>query len=432
MSQHNNSNADIPEHASSLVTKGLEDQSNIRQSTDKSHPYERYILNKVVAFLGRPAIRFELWDGFGVEGQQSVSLVGTVRIKSRSAFRKLLVDVHIGLGDEYSAGRIVVDGDLVDVLTETFRHLDQQSGKLGLLQNLFRRKRKLNSIVGSKQNISQHYDLNNDFYALWLDHEMQYTCAYFAEDQFTLEDAQIAKMDHICRKLQLKSGDRVVEAGSGWGGLARHMALYYNVQVTSFNISQEQVRYSRQRAAREGYKDRVNYVQDDYRTISGEFDAFVSVGMLEHVGHEGYSELGDVINRCLTPTGRGLIHTIGRNKPALMNPWVEKRIFPGAHPPALREMMDIFEQNGLSVSDFENLRLHYARTLEHWLYRFEKSRQTIVTMFDPVFIRIWRLYLSGSIAAFLSGNLQLFQVVFNRARDNQIPWTREHIYPKMK
>ena len=430
MSQYDNSSVEVQGRASYLVTEGLENQSDVRQNTYRSRNYERYILEKVVDFLGRPAIRFELWDGFGVDGQEGIKLVGTVRIKTRDAFKKLLSDVHVGLGDEYSAGRIVVDGDLVDVLTETFSHLDQQSGRFGWIQKVFRRKRKINTIAGSKQNILQHYDLNNDFYALWLDHEMQYTCAYFSEDHFTLEDAQLAKMDHICRKLQLKPGDRVAEAGSGWGGLARHMALYYNVHVTSFNISQEQVRFSRERAAREGYSDRIDYVEDDYRTITGEYDAFVSVGMLEHVGQEGFNELGRVINRCLTPQGRGLIHSIGRNKPANMNPWIEKRIFPGAYPPALSEMMDIFQPNNLSISDVENLRLHYARTLEHWLHRFEKSIDTVESMFDPVFVRIWRLYLSGSIAAFLSGNLQLFQVVFNRERDNSIAWTRDHIYPK--
>ncbi len=430
MSQYDNPNVEVQGRASYLVTEGLENQSDVRQNTDGSRRYERYILDRVVDFLGRPAIRFELWDGFGVNGQEGVTLVGTVRIKTRDAFNKLLSDVHVGLGDEYSAGRIVVDGDLVDVLTETFAHLDQQSGRFGWIQKVFRRKRKMNTIAGSKQNIFHHYDLNNDFYALWLDREMQYTCAYFADDHFSLEDAQLAKMDHICRKLQLKPGDRVAEAGSGWGGLARHMALYYSVHVTSFNISQEQVSFSRERAAREGYSDRVDYVEDDYRTLTGEYDAFVSVGMLEHVGQEGFNELGRVINRCLTPNGRGLIHSIGRNRPANMNAWIEKRIFPGAYPPALSEMMDIFQPNSLSIADVENLRLHYARTLEHWLHRFEKSVDTVESMFDPVFVRLWRLYLSGSIAAFLSGNLQLFQVLFNRERDNSVAWTRDHIYPK--
>ena len=207
------------------------------------------------------------------------------------------------------------------------------------------------------------------------------------------------------------------------------MALYYGARVTAYNISSEQIRFARERAEREGYKDRVDYVEDDYRNITGEYDVFVSVGMLEHVGLPAYPVLGKVVNDHLAENGRCLIHSIGRNRPRLMNPWIEKRIFPGAYPPSIAEMMQIFEPNGFSVLDIENLRLHYARTLEHWLYRFDRAEDKVRAMFDPVFVRAWRLYLSGSIAAFLSGNLQLFQVVFARERDNTIPWTREHVYP---
>jgi cyclopropane-fatty-acyl-phospholipid synthase len=207
------------------------------------------------------------------------------------------------------------------------------------------------------------------------------------------------------------------------------MALYYGARVKAYNISSEQIRYARERAEREGYKDRVAYIEDDYRNLSGKFDVFVSVGMLEHVGREAYSGLGTLINKHLAQNGRGLIHSIGRNRPRPMNSWIEKRIFPGAYPPSIAEMMTIFESGGFSVLDVENLRLHYARTLEHWLYRFDKAEDRVVQMFDKVFVRAWRLYLSGSIAAFLSSNLQLFQVVFAREKDNSIPWTREYMYP---
>ena len=257
---------------------------------------------------------------------------------------------------------------------------------------------------------------------------MQYTCAYFAEDAMEIEAAQQAKMDHICRKLQLRPGDRVAEAGCGWGGLARHMALHYGAIVSSWNVSAEQVRYATDRAKSEGYDDRVSYVLDDYRNIKGEYDAFVSVGMLEHVGLDHYPDLGDVVDRCLTAEGRGLIHTIGRNRPRLMNAWIEKRIFPGAYPPTLGEMMDIFEPHRFSVLDVENLRLHYAKTLEAWLSRFDASHQQVTEQFDENFTRAWRLYLAGSKAAFLSGALQLFQVVFTRERNNKLAASRAHLY----
>ncbi len=410
-----------------LVTQGLV-AADDEQDVGPSRAYERYIVERMIGVLGNPAIRIELWDGFGVEGTRDTDLVGTVRINTRSALNRIIANMMVGLGDEYCAGRVEVDGDLVDVLTECFPKMSEHEGMLGLVAKAMTRRPRANSLTGSKENIHHHYNINNDFYRLWLDHEMQYTCAYFARDDYTLEDAQLAKMDHVCRKLRLQPGDRVVEAGCGWGGLARHMALYYGAKVTSYNISTEQIRYARERAEREGYKDRVEYVEDDYRNITGEYDVFVSVGMLEHVGKEAYPTLGKVIGDHLAPNGRGLIHSIGRNRPRLMNAWIERRIFPGAYPPSLAEMMTIFESANFSVLDVENLRLHYARTLEHWLYRFDKVEEKVKAMFDPVFVRAWRLYLSGSIAAFLSGNLQLFQVVFARELDNTVPWTREHLY----
>jgi len=244
----------------------------------------------------------------------------------------------------------------------------------------------------------------------------------------TLEAAQQAKMDHVCRKLQLQPGDKVIEAGCGWGGLALHMAKHYGVTVTAYNISHEQVRFASDRARAEGFEDRIRYVEDDYRNIRGTFDVFVSVGMLEHVGKENYRALGNVIDTCLAEEGRVLIHSIGRNVARPMSTWIDRRIFPGAYPPTIREMMDILEPSRFSVLDVENLRLHYARTVEHWLQRFEDANLEVTEMFDEKFVRAWRLYLSGSIATFLTGGLQLFQVVFTREKNNQVPWSREHLY----
>jgi cyclopropane-fatty-acyl-phospholipid synthase len=281
--------------------------------------------------------------------------------------------------------------------------------------------------MGSQQNIHHHYDMGNEFYRLWLDAEMLYTCAYFPEPNASLEAAQIAKMDLVCRKLRLRPGQTVVEAGCGWGALARHMARRYGVTVKAYNISNEQIAYSRERAKAEGLEGRVEYVEDDYRAIAGTYDAFVSVGMLEHVGPDHYQELGRVIDRSLTEQGLGLIHTIGQNVAAPMSPWFLKRIFPGSYPPTLREMMALFEPFEFAVLDVENLRLHYAKTCENWLNRFEHNRDRIREMFDERFIRTWRLYLSGCVANFSIGDLQLYQVVFSRPTNNLIPLTRSHL-----
>ena len=395
-------------------------------SENRSRNYERYLLRRVVDAMGSPRFAIALWDGFKISPRDALP-VATVNINSRSALNQLLRQGDVGFGDAFSSGGISVDGDLVALLVAAFT-VPEPTGIAAVVKRLQQRKPRANTKDGSRENIHHHYDIGNDFYRLWLDKEMQYTCAYFPDDELTIEAAQQAKMDHVCRKLQLRPGDRVAEAGCGWGGLARHMALNYGAKVSSWNVSAEQVQYATDRAKAEGYDDRVTYVLDDYRNITGEYDAFVSVGMLEHVGLDNYTELGGVVDRCLTQNGRALVHTIGRNRPRLMNAWIEKRIFPGAYPPTLKEMMEIFEPNRFSVLDVENLRLHYAKTLAHWLARYDASDEQVQTEFGEDFARAWRLYLAGSQAAFLAGGLQLFQVVFTRERNNELAATRHHLY----
>jgi cyclopropane-fatty-acyl-phospholipid synthase len=344
---------------------------------------------------------------------------------------RTILNPELYFGDLYASGQVSISGDLVKLMEVIYQNLGNSADK-GWLRKLvlwLGNRRISNSYDKARDNIYHHYDIGNDFYRLWLDRaEMQYTCAYFPDQTMTLEQAQVAKLHHVCRKLDLKPGDHVVEAGCGWGGLALFMAKHYGVNVSAYNISQEQVAYARERAGREGLSARVEYVLDDYRNISGEYDAFVSVGMLEHVGKPDFMTLGAVIERCLKPEGRGLIHSIGRNRPAPMNAWIERRVFPGAYPPSLMEMMDIFEPNHLSVLDVENLRLHYSLTLQHWLQRYEEHSDEVLQMMDEEFVRTWRLYLAGSIAAFNVGELQLFQVVFARDRNNKLPWSRAYLY----
>ena len=398
----------------------------VTPSENRSRNYERYLLRRVLDAMGSPRFAVALWDGFKISPQDTAP-VATVNIHSRSALNQLLRQGDMGFGDAFSNGGISVEDDLVAMLVAAFT-VPEPTGIAAVVKRLQQRKPRANTKDGSRENIHHHYDIGNDFYRLWLDKEMQYTCAYFPEDDMTIEAAQQAKMDHICRKLQLRPGDRVAEAGCGWGGLARHMALNYGAKVSSWNVSAEQVQYATDRAKAEGYDDRVTYVLDDYRNITGEYDAFVSVGMLEHVGLDNYTELGGVVDRCLTQNGRALVHTIGRNRPRLMNAWIEKRIFPGAYPPTLKEMMEIFEPNRFSVLDVENLRLHYAKTLAHWLARYDASDEQVQKEFGEDFARAWRLYLAGSQAAFLAGGLQLFQVVFTRERNNELAATRRHLY----
>jgi cyclopropane-fatty-acyl-phospholipid synthase len=391
---------------------------------------ERFLARQILSFAGNAPISLVLWNGEEV-GVGDARSIARIHVRDRAALWKLCLNPDLHFGDLYSFGRVDIEGDFIRFLESVYRGGGTPSTVADALRGVqrFLNRPRRNTLARSRDHISHHYDLGNDFYERWLDNEaMQYTCAYYPEPELTLEQAQRAKMDLVCRKLRLRPGDRVVEAGCGWGGLARHMAGHYGVTVHSYNISHEQIRYARDKARQQGLEGRVEYVEDDYRNIRGEYDVFVSVGMLEHVGRDNYRVLGRVIDGCLTEHGRGLVHSIGRNRPEPMNAWIEKRIFPGAYPPSLREMMEIFEPYCLSVLDVENLRLHYAQTLSHWLERFERDVFDIEKTYDKAFVRAWRLYLAGSIATFTTGYLQLFQVVFARERDNELPSSRAHLY----
>ena len=390
---------------------------------------EGRLLARLLVYLGNPPIEFVLWTGERI-APVGVTIVARVRVSSRATLLGILADVQMRFPDAYSEGRLEIEGDLVQLL-ETVYHSGRNSPQPSALQRFVESLRRphINSLSGSRENIHHHYDISNEFYSLWLGETMAYTCAYYPTPTATLDAAQTAKMHHVCRKVRLRPGETVVEAGCGWGMLAMHMARHYGVKVRAFNISREQVAYARERAAREGLSSQVEYVLDDYRNIAGRYDAFVSVGMLEHVGVDNYPALGQVIARSIdSRNGRGLIHSIGRNRPAPLQPWIEKRIFPGAYPPSLAEMMRIFEPYDFSVLDVENLRLHYAQTLRHWLALFEAASGRVRDMFDEKFVRMWRMYLAGSVAGFTTGALQLFQVVFAPRDNNDVPMTREHLY----
>jgi len=401
------------------------------ESAGPGSSIDGWLLTRLRAVLGDPPVEFAVKER-ALVGPAAEPAVARVTFANRRTLMPILADPPLRFGDAYSEGSVAIDGDLASLLETVYRSglAAAKSGSLLRRATGALRRPHKNTLAGSRDNIHHHYDIGNAFYSLWLGRTMAYTCAYYPTAGATLDEAQVAKMDHVCRKLRLKAGESVVEAGCGWGTLALHMARNYGVRVRAFNISREQVAYARERAAREGLSGQVEYVEDDYRNISGRFDAFVSVGMLEHVGVANYEALGAVIRRALQGRGRGLIHSIGRNYPAPLQPWIEKRIFPGAYPPSLGEMMGIFEPSNLSILDVENLRLHYARTLRDWLVLYENASERVRQMFDEKFVRMWRLYLAGSVAAFTTGTLQLFQVVFAPGESNDVPLTRAHLYPR--
>jgi cyclopropane-fatty-acyl-phospholipid synthase len=377
---------------------------------------DRWALRRIRRAIQGAPLRFVLWDGFELPSAAGPP-IASIAVRNRRALFRWLWDPDVNFGDAYMFGAIEVHGDLTATLEAVYR-ASADPGRRAWWQSA-------NDLDTARENVHHHYDLGNEFYRLWLDRELVYTCAYFPDPGATLEAAQVAKMDLICRKLRLQRGDRVVEAGCGWGALALHMARRHGVRVRAFNVSREQIAYARARAVREGLADRVEFIEDDYRNVSGTFDVFVSVGMLEHVGKPDYETFGTVIDRTLSADGRGLLHFIGRNAPLPLNAWIRKRIFPGAYPPTLGEVFEaVLEPKRFSVLDVENIRLHYAKTLEEWLKRFETASDRVGEMFDEPFVRAWRLYLAGAKAAFATGWMQLFQVVFARGGSNAIPWTR--------
>lgn len=421
---------DNPDKPSNNRTTHLSLPIDERQVDREPHSYERWLIGKLMRMAGSPSVRFRLWNGDMIE-PEAIEARYTVTVKDPRALFSLATNPNLAFGDLYAAGRLGIDQDLPGLMAELYRSIHRaRAAWPKWLEALWRNHPpRATGIDEARENIHHHYDLGNEFYQLWLDQaEMQYTCAYYERPNLNLEQAQLAKLEHVCRKLRLKPGQTVVEAGCGWGGLARYMAREYGVKVYAYNISKEQVAYARAEARRQKLDDRVEYIEDDYRNISGQYDAFVSVGMLEHVGKENYPQLAGLIQRSLKPEGLALLHSIGRNRPMLMNAWIEKRIFPGAYPPSISEFMELCEQGNFSVLDVENLRLHYAQTLSHWLDRFEQHSDQITALYDEHFTRAWRLYLAGSIAAFQVGSLQLFQVVFSHGPNNHLPRSRRDLY----
>lgn len=390
---------------------------------------DAWIMRRVLEMTGDAAVRLTLAGRFEISSSPQPQT--TITVRDRATLWHMLFNPEDAFGDAYSDGRLAVDGDLPHLLESIYRCVPDVPGspRTARFVSWMRYLYQANSRRAARRHIYSHYDLGTDFYQLWLDRRLLYTCAYFPTHDASLEDAQVAKMDHICRKLRLQPGEEVVDAGCGWGGFALHMARRCGVRVRAFNLSHDQILYARARAAAAGsMAGSVEFIEDDYRNMSGRADAFVSVGMLEHVGPAHYTEMGALLRRVLGNSGRGLLHFIGRVRPSRLSPWISKRVFPGAYAPALSEAARTLEPGEFAVLDVENLRAHYALTLSHWRQRYERAFDVVVERFGSEFARAWRLYLAGSEAAFHAGTLQLFQVLFAGRACAGLPWTREYLY----
>jgi cyclopropane-fatty-acyl-phospholipid synthase len=407
--------------------EALDDHNQVYRDAARASAggFDRQLARWLQRTLDGVAVRLVLWDGTSFYAGTTTP-VGDVVVHDRRTLVGLAMHPDLYFGEGFMHGQVEVRGRLEGVVEALTRSRPLHPSRWQRLRGSLALP---NTLHSARRNVHHHYDLGNDFYELWLDRQLVYTCAYFAAPEMSLEDAQWAKLDLVCRKLRLRPGETVVEAGCGWGALALHMARYYGVRVKAFNISREQIAFARDVAAREGLSDRVEFIDDDYRHVNGAFDAFVSVGMLEHVGLRHFRTLAGVIERVIARGGRGLLHFIGRDAPRPLNAWTRRRIFPGGYPPTLAEVVTrILTPAGMSVIDVENLRLHYARTLAHWYERYAAVEDHVRSRYGEAFQRAWALYLTGSQAAFNTGAMQLFQVVFAPGDAPPPYWARSAMY----
>ena len=377
-----------------------------------------------------PDASFEIrfWDGDAIRiGEQPQF---TVHFKTRAAMGRTFADAFLGFGESYMAGDIEVDGDIK--LMFKLGHLsDFGEMPLSLWQKLrfaFLYVANQNTLKGSSRNVAHHYDLGNDFYEMFLDPTMAYTCAYFHSPDDTLEQAQFNKFEHVCRKLMLKPGERFIDVGCGWGGLLIHAAKHHGITGIGVTLSKEQYLYANQRIAELGLQDQIEVLHSDYRDAPGQYDKLASIGMLEHVGKRFIPTCMKKASELLVPGGLGLFHSIGNDTPFPDDPWTMKYMFPGSHVPALENIIQALSASYLSILDVENLRYHYALTIDHWSQRFEDHFDEIAERFSLSFARQWRLYWNVSSTSFSHGGNRLFQVLFSNGLNNEIPLTRKHQY----
>ncbi|MGD0864276.1 MAG: cyclopropane-fatty-acyl-phospholipid synthase family protein [Rhizomicrobium sp.] len=372
-------------------------------------------------------------------GRQSVCGDGaepriTMRLHDRKAVIRLALHPDLALGELYMDGRLTVEeGDIADLLALLMSNLARTppSGLLNFVRSMRRRFRWLKQFNPSrraKANAAHHYDLSGKLYDLFLDRDKQYSCAYFSEGGESLEDAQTGKKRHVAAKLHLdREGLRVIDIGSGWGGLALDLARDCGANVLGVTLSEEQLALARSRASLAGLSERCKFELEDYRALEGTYDRVVSVGMFEHVGVPHYGDFFDKLGALLNDGGIALIHTIGRSDgPGSSNPWITKYIFPGGYTPALSEMLPAIERAGLIVTDVEVLRLHYAETLKEWRRRFKARWDEAAAIYDERFCRMWEFFLAGEEMAFRYDGLVVFQVQIVK-RIDALPLTRDYM-----
>jgi len=388
----------------------------------------RYFLGQ---FLRRGTMHFTTASGAQFCCGDGTGRQVSVRFLSRDAERRILLNPELALGEAYMDGTFVVENasiaDALEILLAQPDMVPRWAALQRWLRYLARHLRQLNLPGRSRKNVARHYDLDGRLYSLFLDADKQYSCAYFDTPDATLDDAQLAKKRHVAAKLLVEPRQRVLDIGSGWGGLALYLAEIAGAKVTGVTLSNEQWQASTARAGEKGLSGAATFLLQDYREVEGPFDRIASVGMFEHVGVDFYERYFRRCAELMSENGVMLLHSIGRSEgPDASNPWFAKYIFPGGYIPALSEVLPAIERAGLLVCDIEILRLHYAETLKAWRERFMARREEAVRLYDERFARMWEFYLAASEMGFRQQNMMVFQIQLTR-RQGVVPITRDYI-----
>ena len=358
-----------------------------------------------------------------------------IKMKTTNTFSeiKMMMNPSLHLGESYMNGSLILEeGNIHDLLKLIFvnseSNADHWAIKIDKVIRTIRNKIVSgNYIIKSKKNVAHHYDLSDKLYELFLDKDRQYSCAYFNSPNDTLEQAQMNKKELIAKKLLLEEGQNVLDIGSGWGGMASYLSKKFNVNVKGVTLSEEQLAYSKQRKINESL-DQVEYHLQDYRKVNESYDRIVSVGMFEHVGTSHYQEFFNKIYELLNKKGVALIHTIGRiDQPTTNDAWIEKYIFPGGYIPALSEVMQRVEKSGLTTTDIQVLKFHYAETLKRWRYNFYDNIDKVKELYDEKFCRMWDFYLSSSQASFEESTLVIYQLQLSKDKKT-VPDSRDYLF----
>lgn len=386
------------------------------------------IVKSIAEHLSDRPFDLEYWDGeiikYG-EGEPEFKLI----IKNFPSKKELLSDPSVALGEAYMKGDIDIEGDLQKFFESIIRNKDSFMNK----NTVFRLASKIKapSLIKSKKDIAHHYDIGNDFYSLWLDKTMSYSCGYFKNPTDTLYDAQMNKIHHILKKLNLKEGEHLLDIGCGWGYLIIEAAKLYKVKALGITLSEEQFKKAKERIKQEGLEDLVDVQLMDYRNLEKsnlEFDRIVSVGMAEHVGHTNLPLFFKNVDSVLKESGLFLLHNITNLVETEGNKWITTYIFPGGYLPTLREELNIAADINFRTLDVESLRLHYMKTLEEWCKNFMNHLDEERDMFDDEFLRMWHLYLATCAAAFHYWDIDIHQILFSKGINNTLPMTRKYLY----